>query len=171
VLWDQGVGTGKLTPNEFVRVTSTAAAQIFNVYPRKGAIKVGSDADIVIFDPNASRTISFKTHHQAMDFNLYEGMTVTGIARNTISQGKVVWDGKDLQVEKGVGRYVDRPTFAPVFEAVKTAKALREPRKGRKGGHGPLFFLLAMSNESGSMVSLPGGIAAEHTVRRAALAG
>lgn len=129
VLWDQGVRTGKLTPNDFVRITSTATAQIFNVYPRKGAIKVGSDADIVIFDPNASRTISAKTHHQAMDFNLYEGMTVTGIARNTISQGKVLWDGNDFLVEKGVGRYVDRPTFSPVFEAVKTAKALREPRK------------------------------------------
>ena len=129
VLWDQGVKTGLLTPNDFVRATSTAAAKIFNVHPRKGEIRVGADADIAIWDPNATRTISASTHHSNMDFNLYEGMTVTGISRATISQGKQVWDGKDLKVEKGVGRYIPRPTYSKVFDRVKTFAELNAPRR------------------------------------------
>ena len=129
VLWDQGVKTGKLTPNDFVRATSTAAAKIFNIHPRKGSVSVGADADLTVWDPNASRTISVKTHHSNMDFNLYEGMTVTGIARATISQGKQVWDGKELKVEKGVGRYIPRPTYSSVFDRVKTYRALNAPRR------------------------------------------
>ena len=81
VLWDQGVEPGRITANEYVAITSTNAAKIFNIYPRKGAIKVGSDADIVVWDPKATRTISAKTHLQNNDFNIYEGMTVTGVAR------------------------------------------------------------------------------------------
>ena len=129
VLWDQGVKTGKLTPNDFVRVTSTATAKIFNIHPRKGEIRVGADADIAIWDPNASRTVSAKTHHSNMDFNLYEGMTLTGISRATISQGKQVWDGNELRVEKGVGRYIPRPTYSSVFDRVKTYADLNAPRK------------------------------------------
>src|SRR5262245_28688491 len=68
ILWTTGVNTGKLTPNEFVRVTSTGAAQIFNIYPRKGSISVGADADVVVWDPKGTRTISAKTHHQKVDF-------------------------------------------------------------------------------------------------------
>ncbi len=88
VLWHHGVSTGRLTMNEFVRVTSTAAAQIFNIYPRKGSISAGADADIVVWDPEASKTISTKTDHQNVDFNIFEGMTVKGCASHTISQGK-----------------------------------------------------------------------------------
>jgi dihydropyrimidinase len=128
VLWDQGVVSGKLTPNEFVGLTSAHAAQIFNVYPRKGVIREGADADIVVWDPEASRTISVDTHHQNIDYNIYEGMTVKGLAQKTISQGKVVWDGKNLNVEEGAGRYIDRPAFPPVFGAVERAKSLRVPR-------------------------------------------
>src|SRR6187402_3380015 len=72
VLWHYGVGSGRLTPSEFVRVTSSNAAQIFNLYPRKGAMRVGSDADVVVWDPNGSRTISAKTHHQNVDYNVFE---------------------------------------------------------------------------------------------------
>ncbi len=129
ILWDRGVESGMLTPNDFVRVTSQAAAEIFNIYPRKGSISVGADADIAIWDPNASRTVSAKTHHSKMDFNLYEGKTLTGLARATISQGKQVWDGKELRVEKGVGRYVPRPTYSKVFERVKTYGKLNAPRR------------------------------------------
>src|ERR1051326_1439069 len=78
VLWHHGVNSGRLTPMEFVKVTSTNAAQIFNIYPRKGAIQAGSDADVVVWDPEASRTISAKTHHQKGDFNIFEGMMVKG---------------------------------------------------------------------------------------------
>ncbi len=129
VLWDQGVKTDLLTANDFVRVTSTATAKIFNIHPRKGSVSVGADADLTVWDPNASRTVSVKTHHSNMDFNLYEGMTLTGIARATISQGKQLWDGKELSVEKGVGRYIPRPTYSSVFERVKTFRELNAPRR------------------------------------------
>jgi dihydropyrimidinase len=128
VLWHHGVGTGRLTPMEFVKVTSTNAAQIFNIYPRKGSVSVGADADLVVWDPKASRTISAKTHHQKIDFNIFEGMNVTGIPTVTISRGKVVWEKGELKVEKGAGRYIDRPTFPAVFDAVKKRNATRQPR-------------------------------------------
>jgi len=127
VLWHHGVGTGRLTMNEFVRVTSTNAAQIFNIYPRKGSISVGADADIVVWDPAASKTISAKTHHQNVDYNIFEGMTVTGCASHTISQGNVVYADGKLDVERGAGRYVDRPVFAPYYDALKIQAERAEP--------------------------------------------
>ena len=127
VLWHHGVGTGRLTMNEFVKVTSANAAQIFNIYPRKGSVSVGADADIVVWDPEATKTISAKTHHQKVDYNIFEGMTVTGCASHTISRGKVVWADGQLQVERGAGRYVDRPPFAAFYEALKTQARRAEP--------------------------------------------
>ncbi|MBL4683571.1 MAG: dihydropyrimidinase [Nannocystaceae bacterium] len=127
VLWHHGVRTGKLTPSEFVRVTSTAAAQIFNVYPRKGSVTVGADADLVVWDPEGTRTISAKTHNQKIDFNIYEGMEVVGIPAYTLSRGKVVWADGKLDVERGAGRYIDRPCHAPYYDAVKRARALAKP--------------------------------------------
>ena len=117
LLWHYGVETGRLTPSEFVQVTSTNAARIFNLYPRKGAIEVGADADLVVWDANATRTISAKTHHQNVDFNVFEGRTVKGIASQTIAAGKLVWSDGDLRVERGAGQYLSRKTFAPYFEA------------------------------------------------------
>ena len=128
VLWHHGVGSGRLTPNEFVRVTSTNAAQIFNLYPRKGSIGVGADADLVVWDPEGTRTISAKTHHQNVDFNIFEGMTVKGVASHTISRGKVVWADGRLDAVRGAGRYVPRPTFPPVFEALDRQNRLRAPK-------------------------------------------
>ena len=133
VLWHHGVGTGRLTPNEFVRITSTNAAQIFNLYPRKGAVQVGSDADLVLWDPQASRTISVKTHHQNVDFNIYEGMQVTGLAQHTISQGKLVWTGGDLRTVRGVGRYIERPCFAPPMQAITEQNRRNAPTPVRRG--------------------------------------
>ncbi|TWS99451.1 dihydropyrimidinase [Reyranella sp. CPCC 100927] len=127
VLWHHGVGKGRLTPNEFVRVTSTNAAQIFNIYPRKGSVSVGADADLVVWDPTASRTISAKTHHQQIDFNIFEGMTVQGLATHTISQGNVVWADGKLNAVKGAGHYINRPTFAPYFEAAKLQADAKRP--------------------------------------------
>lgn len=117
VLWHHGVGTGRLTPSEFVRVTSTNTAQIFNIYPRKGAVAAGADADLVVWDPAGQRTISVAAGHQNVDFNVYEGMQVTGLARHTISRGELVWTDGDLRAVRGAGRYVDRPCFAPVVKA------------------------------------------------------
>jgi len=127
VLWHHGVGTGRLTMNEFVAVTSTNAAQIFNVYPQKGSIAVGADADIVVWDPEATKTISAKTHHQKVDYNIFEGMEVKGCASHTISQGKVVWADGKLNVERGAGRYVDRPPFAPFYDALRIQAQRAEP--------------------------------------------
>ena len=109
VLWHHGVGTGRLTPGEFVRITSANAAQIFNIYPRKGVVAAGSDADIVVWDPDGSRTISVRTHHQNVDFNVFEGMNVTGVARHTIAGGALAWTDGDLRAVRGHGRYVPRP--------------------------------------------------------------
>ncbi len=127
VLWTHGVGTGRLTMNEFVKVTSTNAAQIFNIYPRKGSVSVGADADIVVWDPAATKTISAKTHKQKVDYNIFEGMTVTGCASHTISRGKVVFADGELDVERGAGRYVDRPPFAAYYEALKVQAQRAEP--------------------------------------------
>ena len=127
VLWHHGVNSGRLTPNEFVAVTSTNAAKIFNIYPRKGSITVGADADLVIWDPDKERVISKDTHHQNIDFNIFEGMRVQGMNVVTISQGKVVFNDGQLNAERGVGRYVDRPTFAPYYDAMQKAKAAALP--------------------------------------------
>ena len=127
VLWEHGVNTGRLTMNEFVAVTSTNAAQIFNIYPRKGSIAVGADADIVVWDPAATKTISTKTDHQNVDYNIFEGMTVNGCASHTISRGKVVWADGQLDVERGAGRYVDRPPFADYYDALRIQRDLAEP--------------------------------------------
>jgi dihydropyrimidinase len=113
VVWDAGVNTGRLTPSEFVRVTSTNAAQIFNIYPRKGLVAVGADADIVVWDPQGTRTISAGTQFSKGGFNVFEGRTVRGIPTHTLAAGRLVFDRGELRAEEGAGRYVDRPAFAP----------------------------------------------------------
>lgn len=128
VLWHHGVSTGKLTPNEFVAITSTNAAKIFNIYPQKGTVEVGADADLVVWDPAKSRTISAKTHHQNIDFNIFEGMEVTGINVVTISQGKIVYQDGDVRTVRGAGRYVNRPTYAPYYGAMEKSRHNREPQ-------------------------------------------
>jgi dihydropyrimidinase len=137
VLWDQGVNTGRLTPNEFVRVTSTNAAQIFNLYPRKGAVAVGGDADLVVWDPEATRTISVKTHHQNVDFNVFEGMTVRGVPTHTISQGELVWANGDLRARRGAGRYLKRPANPGYLQASRLAKRLKETQPVVREGDAP----------------------------------
>ena len=129
VLWHHGVRTGKLTPSEFVSVTSTNTAKIFNIYPKKGSLAVGADADVVIWDPNATRTISKDTHHQNIDFNIFEGMEVTGNAGVTISRGTVVWENGQLKTTEGAGRYINRPPFPEYWDSVMKRNELAEPTK------------------------------------------
>ena len=125
VIWDAGVNTGRLTPSEFVAVTSANAAKLFNIYPRKGAIVEGADADIVVWDPQGTKTISAKTHRSKLDFNVFEGRAVRGVPSHTVSQGKVVYAAGDLRATQGAGRYVKRPAFGANFTAVdKRTKAL-----------------------------------------------
>ena len=133
VIWEHGVRTGKLTPAEFVAVTSTNAAKIFNVHPRKGIIAPGSDADVVVWDPERSRTISAETHNQNIDFSIYEGMTVTGVPAVTISQGKVAYEDGELKTVRGAGRYIDRPCFPNYWHNQMLRNDLAEPTKVDRG--------------------------------------
>ena len=103
------------------------SAKIFNMYPRKGAITVGADADLVVWDPAASRTISSKTHHSNVDFNIFEGKTVQGIPSHTISKAKVVFKHGQLNVERGAGEYINRPAYPPVYEALHKLAESRAP--------------------------------------------
>ena len=124
VIWNGGVNTGRLTPSEFVAVTSTNAAQLFNLYPRKGVVAVGSDADLVVWDPQGSRTLSAKTQRSKGDFNVFEGQTVRGIPSHTISRGQLVYKDGDLRATVGAGQYLKRPPFGPRFAA--NAQRLRQ---------------------------------------------
>ena len=114
--------------NEFVAVTSTNAAKIFNIFPQKGAIQVGADADVVVWDPNGERTISAKTHHQNVDFNIFEGRKVRGVPAYTLSRGEVIWDNGTLNAIEGAGRYINRPPFNPIYDAVKKVTDLQAPK-------------------------------------------
>ena len=125
VLWDAGVNSGRLTPSEWVAITSANAAKLFNLYPRKGCIAVGADADIAIWDPAGTKTLSAKTQHSKGDFNIFEGRTITGIPSYTISQGSLVWINGDLRAVAGTGRYIKRPPFNANFKAAaKRAQVL-----------------------------------------------
>ena len=128
VLWHHGVNTGLFNMNEFVKLTSTNAAQIFNIYPRKGSISVGADADIVVWDPEKTKKISAKTHHQNIDFNIFEGMEVKGCASHTISAAKVVYANDELKVERGAGRYVDRPPYSSFYQGLDVQAEKNKPK-------------------------------------------
>ncbi|KAK9299166.1 hypothetical protein QLX08_007775 [Tetragonisca angustula] len=110
VVWEKGVHAGIMDPTKFVAVTSTNAAKIFNLYPRKGVIAVGSDADIVVWDPNRKRTISAQTHVQAVDFNIFEGMEVHGVPEYVIVEGRVCVDECELKAVHGFGKFVETPS-------------------------------------------------------------
>jgi dihydropyrimidinase len=128
VLWTAGVNTGRITREEFVAVTSANSARILNVYPRKGAVAVGSDADLVIWDPDATKTISAKTQVSRIDYNVFEGFACRGLPRATLSRGKIAWLDGDLRAETGSGDYVPRPAFPAVHVANATWRELTAPR-------------------------------------------
>ncbi len=127
VLWDAGVNSGRLTPSEFVAITSANAARLFNLYPRKGLVAPGADADLVVWDPAARHTISVASQHSRGDFNIFEGRQVTGRPSHTVSQGRVVYALGDLRAERGAGRYLKRPPFGPQFTALGKRAALQAP--------------------------------------------
>lgn len=128
VLWDAGVNSGRLTPSEFVAITSANTARLFNIYPRKGSIAPGADADLVLWDPQGSKVLSASTHHSRNDFNIFEGRVVTGVPAWTISQGVVVWADGELRAREGAGRYIKRPAFGPDFSAAAVRERQRAPQ-------------------------------------------
>ncbi len=133
MLWTHGVNTGRLTPQEFVAVTSTNTARIFNIHPRKGAIQVGADADLVLWDPEATKVISKNTHHQNIDFNIFEGREVKGLPSHTISNGELLYVDGELRAKPGTGTYVKRPAFHVAFDALKKVAERNRPVKVDRG--------------------------------------
>ncbi|XP_022222889.2 dihydropyrimidinase isoform X1 [Drosophila obscura] len=139
LVWEKGVQAGLLDPCRFVAVTSTNAAKIFNIYPQKGRIAVGSDADIVIWNPNATRTISKDTHHQACDFNIFEGMTVHGVCEYVLVRGRICAENGQVRVAEGFGRFIPTPVRPPfVYDIIegKVQSAVQEdhPEERQNGG-------------------------------------
>jgi dihydropyrimidinase len=112
LIYDGGVVQKRISVNRFVELTSTAAAKIFGLFPKKGTIAVGSDADIVIFDPDREQTISSKTHHMRVDYSAYEGRTVRGVTDTVLSRGEVVIENGAFKGKAGNGRFLKRGTIA-----------------------------------------------------------
>jgi dihydropyrimidinase len=114
LIYNGGVVGGRIDVNRFVEITSTASAKIFGLFPRKGTIAVGSDADIVIFDPDEEMTISAKTHHMRVDYSAYEGMKVRGVTKTVLSRGELVIEEGQYVGRKGHGSYLKRGlAFSP----------------------------------------------------------
>lgn len=134
LLWTHGVETGRLTPEEFVAVTSTNSAKILNCYPRKGAIMVGADADIVVWDPEKTKVISAKTQQSSIDYNVFEGMEVKGLPRFTLTRGKVAIHDGEVRTEEGHGEFVAREANTPVNRALSKWKDLTAPRPVERTG-------------------------------------
>ena len=130
VIWTYGVETGRLTPEEFVAATSSNIAKILNIYPKKGALVPGADADVVVWDPKISKTLSASNQKSVLDYSVWEGMEVTAQSRYTLSRGDVIWAwGQNSQPQPGRGKFVPRPAFSSAARALSKWKDLNSPRK------------------------------------------
>ncbi|MEE8277098.1 MAG: dihydropyrimidinase [Thermoanaerobaculia bacterium] len=108
LLYTYGVLEGRLDLQQFVDLVSTRPARLFGLYPRKGSITIGADADLVVWDPEATATISAESHHHRCDRSIYEGFRVKGLASVVIANGRIRWQEGDLMVERGEGRFLAR---------------------------------------------------------------
>jgi len=117
ILFSEGVKKGRISLNQFVELTSTRAAKLFGLFPKKGTIAVGADADIVIFDPTVERLISAETHHLAVDYNAFEGMKVTGEPVSVMVRGEFVVRDKQLVANPGSGQFLKREKYnTPIIQ-------------------------------------------------------
>jgi dihydropyrimidinase len=114
LIYSGGVASGRFSANRFVELVSTMPAKLFGLYPRKGTIAVGSDADLVIFDPERKQTISAKTHHMRVDYSMFEGIQVTGMPDVVLSRGKIVVQRDKFLGRAGQGEFLRRATYAQV---------------------------------------------------------
>jgi len=108
LLYSEGVHEGKITLNKYVEVACTNPAKIFGMFPKKGTIAVGSDADIVLFDPTEKHTVTAKNHHMNVDYSAYEGRQLTGKVKTVLLRGKVAIENDQCFIDKGFGRFVKR---------------------------------------------------------------
>jgi dihydropyrimidinase len=134
MLWTTGVATGRLTMNEFVAVTSTNIAKILNLYPKKGAVLVGADADLVVWDPEKSKTITAANQQSAIDYNVFEGKAVKGLPRYTLSRGQVAVHDGEIRTQEGHGQFVGRQARPAVNRALSAWKELTAPRPVVRAG-------------------------------------
>jgi dihydropyrimidinase len=118
-----GVNEGRITLNRMVELLATNPAKLFGLYPRKGTVAVGSDADLVIFDPSRRVTISAATHHSKSDYNLYEGAEVTGAPDLVLLRGNVLVENDELVASPGIGRFVKRARFGEELAPARAAVA------------------------------------------------
>ena len=137
MLWTHGVNSGRLTPNEFVAVTSTNIAKILNCYPKKGAVLVGADADLVVWDPKKEKTISAASQQSAIDYNVFEGQKVVGLPRYTLSRGRVGFEDGKVIPKEGHGQFVAREARPAVNRALSAWKDLTAPRSVARSGMSP----------------------------------
>jgi dihydropyrimidinase len=114
LIYNGGVVENRISLNRFVELTSTAAAKMFGLFPKKGTIAVGSDADIVIFDGEKEQTLGLKTSHMNCDYNAYEGKKIKGVVETVLSRGKVVVDGSEFKGKAGDGKFLKRGTCVAV---------------------------------------------------------
>jgi dihydropyrimidinase len=134
MLWTYGVRTGRITMNEFVAVTSTNIAKILNCYPKKGAVLVGADADLVVWDPKKAKTISAGSQQSAIDYNVFEGKEVIGLPRFTLTRGQIAVNDGKIECQEGHGAFVAREPNGSVNQALSAWKELTAPRPVARTG-------------------------------------